>query len=1174
MRKFRIDVLAYLLVAIVLGGLVWFRGEAFWLDTEGKKALAIVALCTGLVLLTVLLGFEGSYDEAAATQRLMKQLGEAPAPLSGTTQAALMRGSQSPEVQVAPKLARLRSRLRYEDGCRWRYRRSWLLLTGDAGAVSGLLPGLVEDGWLITVDTVLLWCQITEDGALDVNWLKAIRKLRRQRPVDAVVLATDGDVPLPARAGGAPPHGMRLRHIAGLLRWSAPIFVLEVSRTASMPGASVPVIACELSPRGDGRAVENALLALRDELARRSVPQLIANSQDRTEGEISQRLDTRSKALAEWLAGLAYGRGEPLPMRGIAFVPCPRTAAKFADAGAGLAVWQYMNEAARRYPGTRVGAHPATVATAITLAAVGLWTAGVLVSGLRNHADLQAASQSLGDLRSATNTAASLRALLAVQQQIERYEHRQERGAPLATRFGLNRDPAVLAALWRPYTEASQRLLLAPTRQNIEATLADLSRLPATALDDATSRWALGGHAALKSYLMLADPVRAEPGFLAPELARHWATDARLTPGELQDLGERLFQFYASHLQTNPEWRIEPRHELVNGARQTLLAAIGQRNAQDAIYQSVLAGIGGKYPDQTLATLTAGTDTRGLLHTSAVVPGAFTRQAWEGHVAEAIEQAARRRAVVTDWVLTAGQPQPAEKVDHEDLRAALTAQYFADYAAHWQQFMNGLQWAPAATLPESIAQLRLMADARQSPVIALTKSLAWQGGAGARRVALADTLVARAQDLLGKKAALEMDTADPAGPLGPAFGPVLRLIGQPGRDGKPTQATVGDLSLQRFLDRATALRLRLQQITQSADADAQVRQLAQALFQGKGSELADTQAYAHLMAASLGSEWAGMGDALFVRPIAQSTQTVLQPAQASLNAAWREDIAMTWGRAFAGRYPFADTANDASLPELARFLGPRDGLIGTFLTTQLAGVLELRGDQWVPAAGQALAFDPAFLQAINRLQRLGTRLMAQGEPRYRFEMKPVPTPGLTETVLNIDGQTLRYYNQRETWQAMRWPAVETQATAQEPGTRLQWQTEQAGTNKHYEFGGRWGLMRMLERAHVEPIDSATFQLTWQGVPEASEDSPARGNTDNAGDEDPESLTPRTARMPASSTLTHPIRYQLRTELGHGPLDLLTLRGFVLPSRIFADKAAIAAGLTDKHQLGRKHPDTR
>ncbi|OUL83459.1 hypothetical protein, partial [Paraburkholderia hospita] len=78
---------------------------------------------------------------------------------------------------------------------------------------------------------------------------------------------------------------------------------------------------------------------------------------------------------------------------------------------------------------------------------------------------------------------------------------------------------------------------------------------------------------------------------------------------------------------------------------------------------------------------------------------------------------------------------------------------------------------------------------------------------------------------------------------------VLRLVAQANGSDVPsasskTAASYSDLSLQRYLERVTTLRLRLQQIGDSPDADAQARQVAQTLFQGKGSELADTQSYA------------------------------------------------------------------------------------------------------------------------------------------------------------------------------------------------------------------------------------------------------------------------------------------------------------------------------------------
>ncbi|NUA26871.1 type VI secretion protein VasK, partial [Cupriavidus basilensis] len=123
-----------------------------------------------------------------------------------------------------------------------------------------------------------------------------------------------------------------------------------------------------------------------------------------------------------------------------------------------------------------------------------------------------------------------------------------------------------------------------------------------------------------------------------------------------------------------------------------------------------------------------------------------------------------------------------------------------------------------------------------------------------------------------------------------------------------------------------------------------------------------------------------------------------------------------------------------------------------------------------------------------------------------------------------------------------------------------------GTSTSYEFGGRWGLVRMLERAHVEPVDSANYQLTWQARPEALEGPGApKATAESQADahgrtfaEDPDSLTARSAQAPVAAVVTYPVRYLMRTEVGQGPLEMLVLRGFVLPTRIFVGREPQAA----------------
>ena len=1141
MKLLRLNLLATLILAVVAvaGILMW--GELVGLKTVEERSRWAAIVSGGALVLAIILSFDLPGRSGGAFRWLSKWLHIRKPEMEGSTQASVLAQGM-PKTATPQSFQPLCDHLRAAHGWPWRYHQPWLLLTGDATTIQRLLPAITKTGWHQSDDAVLLWNGAGEGGQPDATWLKQLYKLRRRRPIDAIVMVQDGESPLAAQKRGVSTDSLNLARIAEALKWSAPVYVLGVADTDAVHIGTTPIIGCEFASRADAPAIVNALLTLRNQLSERGIAELSANVHDSYTAELSQRLDGRSLPLAAWIASLSGKQRRHQPICGAFFTPYPQTGPGEEGARADLPVWRYLGQLARKARGCRVGFHPITVFSTIAFVTVGAWSAGMLVSAASNAREVHLTSAALQALNKAGDSAAGLRSLLEVQHRIELYEHRVGTHAPVWTRFGLNQDRATLAALWKPYGQAANRLLVTPVVQNIEAELVDLTQMQTNQLDEHTNKLALESHHALKAYLMLAEPSRADAEFLAPQLVRHWRTSADLSPGAKLDLSERLLGFYASHLKMHTDWRIQSQADLVGEARQTLLAVIVVKNSQDTVYQSILDAVGSKYPDQTLATLTPGTDPRGLFRTNATVPGAFTRQAYEGTIAAEIDKAAERSAAVGDWVLnTQASQREQEGLSGDALKAELTTRYFADYADEWQTFMNSVQWESAGTMPAAIEQLKPMTDARNSPVIALMKSLAYHGKAGAPKASLSDTLVAKAQNVFSKKdEAPEAQKPDPAGPLGPAFGPILRLMAQ------DTAAATGDLSLQRYLERVTALRLKLQQMSNSPNADAQAKQVALALFQGKGSDLADIQNYADMIAASLGAQWAGMGDALFVRPVAQATQTILLPAQASLNDAWRQTIAATWNKSFAGRYPFANTENDASIPELARFLRPQGGLITAFLGTQLAGVLELQGDRWVPAGrafgtasgGDSLAFDPAFLKAVNTLQKIAAHMLVQGEPQYRFDFQPVPTPGLIDTKLTVDGQSLHYYNQRETWHALTWPSNHPQNL----GTRLQWQTEHAGTNKSFEYTGRWGLVRMLERASVEPIDNATLQLTWHAKP----DTPIKQEPPQQ-DEAQVTQEPMT---PAPQNVTYPIRYLMRTEVGTGPLELLALRGFVLPQQIF------------------------
>jgi len=313
----------------------------------------------------------------------------------------------------------------------------------------------------------------------------------------------------------------------------------------------------------------------------------------------------------------------------------------------------------------------------------------------------------------------------------------------------------------------------------------------------------------------------------------------------------------------------------------------------------------------------------------------------------------------------------------------------------------------------------------------------------------------------------------------------------------------------------TQVRLKLQQITSAPDPQAMAQMLAQTVFQGKAIDLTDTRDYGSLAAASLGQEWNGFGQALFVQPLDLAWRQVLAPAAGSLNTRWQSTIVSQWNTAFAGRYPFKATGSDASLPLLAQFLRGDSGRIAAFLKTNLGGILHQEGSRWVvdPAASQGMIVNPVFLAAINQLAEISDIIFAQGDAGVHFELMARPSRDVARMQLTLDGQSLDYFNQMESWQSFAWPG-----NTWYPGVELSWRSNTAEMRLYEHNQGNWGFIRLLEKAQLTPLDTSRTQLIWN-TPE--------GNA---------------------------LKFIMRSELGDGPLALLKLKGFRLPETIFSVSA--------------------
>jgi type VI secretion system protein ImpL len=1148
-RESRFKISGYwilVIAATALGAIVtYFFGAD--VDPSPRNRISNVVMIGGFVLLL--------RAPISATWRFVARhaSGRKPAQYQRDPMARVGAAGQQSSALAEHRRDNLRETLQDRHGWRWKYRDRWVVVAGDESLVERLAHRLTETGYAITGNTVLLYASEI-GGRLDTAWLDQIRRLRRHRPIDAIVSVVQTQPP------GKPPFdaegtALRLLRHARALRWAAPTYLLNATDFDIDTTSPDETIGCTWSnARTGAEEINGSLRTLSTDLADAGVVRLMAAPSDRYAGDLSQHIARYERSLSDLVKQIGQSRMWRSGVHGVLFAPLfkKRTATAAADAEAKedktdndgtvaaapvhaekhdspRSVWQTIANHSRGVHGRRVDFSLSTTGAWSASALAVLWIVGTLISGFSNRSTIAAATDTVSKLATTQDPTQAAVTLDALQKQLDTLEVRQRDGAPWHTRFGLNRDTALFAALWPAYGGGAARIVVAPIRAMLEERLQQLASLSDAEIASGGDAQIKSAYDTLKTYLMLAKPEHADAKFLTSQLFTTGAparpVNSTLSDGAWQDLREHLVTFYANHLgqrgsTSGTSLAITADPSLVGATRQTVIGVRGIQNSTDSVYQQILDDAKPKYPPASLSTLLGDTSSRGLFNTTATVPGVFTRAAWDERISKAIDDASEQGSVAGDWVLSDNRTHASPTAS---LKAELRQRYFDDYARAWQAFLNGIRWQPTPTLSGTVDQLTLLGDPQRSPLVALMNVVVYQAGAGVTTQSFSDSLLNKAQQLVGADNKDPSKIAQPQNmaPLAAAFGPLLRLTGSDlatenvsnNSKASAQTAATGDLSLARYLERVTAMRLKLQQIMMGNDPDAMSRAAAQAVLQGKTSDIADSRDYASRAAASLGQQWAGFGE-LFQQPLDQTWQVVLQPAASSLNDTWRAGILADWNRNFGGRYPFADSDNDASLPEMARFMRPDSGVITQFVTTQLAGVVERQGDRWVPAQGSghnSLTIDPAFLTALNTLMRVSTSLFPSGDARVRFELRPVSTPGVTDMKFVLSGRELHYFNQKEEWTPFVWPG-----DTLENISRIEWQIEEGGLRSALDTQGRFGLIRLIERATLTPQDNARYLLVW--TPDQSQGIP--------------------------------LKVQLRSEAGAGPLDMLALRHFSLPQRIF------------------------
>ncbi|MES3577316.1 ImcF-related family protein [Enterobacter cloacae] len=1034
----------------------------------------------------------------------------------------------------------IREAMRNLYGRRWGRKTRILLITGTAEEVEQLTPGLTTQLWQEDRGTLLLWGGDLNTPA-DSAWLSALRKLRC-RPVDGLVWVTSAfdqlsvpglKLPSPVPSDSTMDslsHAISARMDA--LGWKLPLYVWSLHLRAGQPeGRVVQAAGCLLPDRCTAEGLAEQLSALTPALTSQGLQQTCDDVKHNFLLTLADQLIREPESVTAPLS-VMLNPYRPLPLAGVVFSQPSAGAERGVPHHWGMDKrWEALPDAVRalpaalrpRKPGLQWGRMLASTAAALMVT----WAAWMGIAYVANRSQI-AGANAQAQLAAQQNQplAQRLHALSQLQKTLARLQYRSEHGVPWYGKAGLSQNNTLLAALWPRYQDSALPLLRDAAADHLQQQVSAFNSLPPGS--PLREQRAKTTYYQLKLYLMLARPEHMDAAWFSSALLHGWPKRDGVKDAVWQGVAPSLLTFYGAQLAEHPEWKLRADESMVSQARSLLVRLMGVRNSESTLYQKMLSQVAHLYVDMRLEDMTGDTDASRLFSTTEIVPGMFTRQAWEQAVQPAIEKVVKARRDELDWVLTDSKRQvnKQDETSPEALKTRLTERYFADFGGAWLEFLNSLRWNQAATLSDSIDQLTLMADVRQSPLVALMNTLNVQGRTGQSGEAISDSLVKSAKNLLGgdNKDAIDQ-SAGVHGPLDATFGPVLALM-----DKSNTGAQV--LSLQSYLTRVTQVRLRLQQVTNAADPQAMTQTIAQTVFQGKAVDLTETRDYGSLIAAGLGQEWSGFGRTVFVNPMEQAWQQVLTPAADSLNAQWQQAVVAEWNSAFGGRYPFNNSSSDVSLPLLAKYLNADSGRIARFLQTRLKGVLHKEGNHWVPDSinSQGLAFNPAFLNAINTLSHISDVAFTEGNAGMNFELRPGTADGVMQTDMIIDSQKLTYVNQVPAWKRFTWPA-DTEA----PGANLSWISTQAGTRQYADIPGAWGWIRLLDKAAIKvyPGVGSSYSLSWKAQD---------GRT---------------------------LNYTLRTEAGEGPLALLKLRNFRLPETIFSTTVAsdqVASAASDAEEV--------
>jgi type VI secretion system protein ImpL len=646
-----------------------------------------------------------------------------------------------------------------------------------------------------------------------------------------------------------------------------------------------------------------------------------------------------------------------------------------------------------------------------------LLSAGFLTSWVRNRGLEGRAIDAARGISSGESTGSDLPSLDALQrldtlrQTVAELGEYERNGAPLSMRWGLYVGSDLYPEARRAYFARFHQLLFGQTQASLLGTLQNLPASPKPEDEYGPA------YDTLKAYLITTSHHdHSTRAFLAPVLMRHWAAGRTINPQRTQ-LAQAQFDFYSTELKDANPYGPENDSAAIDRGRRYLAQFAGA----ERVYQNMLADVSRTNPSLQFNRKFPGSaevvvDTR-------EVSGAFSKGGWAA-MKDAFRHADKYFSG-EQWVLG---DQTASNFDRAKLEQQLRDRYVADFIAQWRAYLKAATVVRYTGISDAAKKMSLLAG-NQSPLLALFWLASQNTAVDEPKVVAAFQAV----QMVVPPASVDRYIAPPnqayMGALAALQTSLEQVASQPGQVVEAAAAPV--------LANATAAKSAERAIAQSfpPDPEGKIDGTAQKLLE-------DPITYVEGLLRTLGpAELNGKGKGL-----------------------------CTQMRPVLSKYPFTPGATQqATLAEVNSILRRPDGALWAFYEASLQKLLQKQGAQYVAAPGASVTLNPQFVGFFNRAAALSEAFYRGGSdvPHLNYTLKPVPSEGIQDVTLRIDGQALSGGAPKQ----FTWPGAavrEAKASVKFGGTDLGFS----------ENTGLWAVYQFFEEAERWVPAGDAYQLEW------------------------------------------------------------------------------------------------